>query len=45
VPSSPKEPVLRLKGAGPNRTLVLVASIAVVLLVIAVAYVLILAPR
>jgi hypothetical protein len=36
---------VRLKGAGPNRTLVLLISIVVVILVVAIAYVLFLAPR
>jgi len=36
---------LRLKGTGPNRTLVLLVSIVVVVAVIAVAYFVFLAPR
>ncbi len=36
---------VRLKGAGPNRTLVLFASIAVLIVVIAIVYLLFLAPR
>jgi hypothetical protein len=39
------DPPVRLKGAGPNRTLLLVASIVAILVVIAVVYVLMLAPR
>jgi hypothetical protein len=36
---------LRLKGTGPNRTLVLLVSVVVIVAVVVVAYLVFLAPR